>query len=73
MSEYRYIPTVGNILAMRDDEVVSNWSAQGHESAVKYLHINAMLKPQHRWRIVQVIAEVERGAPIMHTLMDAKS
>lgn len=73
MSEYRYIPTIGHIIVMRDDEAVCNWNAQGQDSAVTYLHDHAMTKPQHRWRIVQVIAEVERGAPIMHTLMDDKS
>jgi hypothetical protein len=73
MSDYKYISTVGNILVLRDDSVSSNWNVTGHDSAVKYLHSNAMANPNHRWRIVQVIAEVERAAPIIHTLMDNKS
>ena len=73
MSDYKYVPTVGNVLALRDDAVVARWSARHHDEAVKYLHTGAMGNPQHNWRLVQVIAEVERGAPIMHTLMDDKS
>jgi hypothetical protein len=73
MSDYKYISSVGNILVMRGETVASNWNATGHDSAVKYLHANAMSDPAHRWRIVQVIAEVERAAPIIHTLMDNKS